>query len=112
VTACPFCEIVTGRAPATKVREWGDVLAIEPLRPVTPGHVLVIPTRHVPDAGFAPWVTGRVFECAAEMIDEVGPANLITSAGEAATQTVMHLHVHLVPRRDGDGLKLPWTPSA
>ena len=108
---CPFCEIVAGRAPAEKVREWDHALAIVPLAPVTPGHVLVIPKRHVQDAGVLPWLTGRVFQCAAEMINEVGPANLITSVGAEATQTIFHLHLHLVPRHEGDGLALPWTGS-
>ncbi len=42
----------------------------------------------------------------------MNPCNLITSAGREATQTVFHLHIHVVPRRDGDGLALPWTPAA
>jgi len=41
----------------------------------------------------------------------VGPCNVITSVGREATQSVFHLHVHVVPRREGDGLALPWTPN-
>jgi histidine triad (HIT) family protein len=47
---------------------------------------------------------------AAELMAEHPAANLITSKGSAATQTVFHLHVHLVPRQVDDGLPLPWTP--
>jgi histidine triad (HIT) family protein len=46
---------------------------------------------------------------AAQWARTCGDANLITSVGSAATQTVFHLHVHVVPRRAGDGLALPWT---
>jgi histidine triad (HIT) family protein len=78
-----------------------------PLRPGRPGHVLVIPKTHVRDFQDDPIVTAATMARAAELGD--GQMNLITSAGEAATQTVFHLHVHLVPRTEGDGLTLPWT---
>jgi histidine triad (HIT) family protein len=101
-----FCAIVDGLEPAVVVREWPDALAIVPLRPVVEGHVLVIPKRHARDALADPDTTGATFRRAAQY---ASPAcNLITSVGEAATQTVMHLHVHVVPRADGDGLRLPW----
>ncbi len=106
---CPFCAIVDDNAPAVFVRRWPDAVAIVPLNPVTAGHTLVIPLRHVEDYLEAPEVTGLVMARAAEL--GVAPSNLITSAGDAATQTVRHLHVHVVPRRTGDGLPLPWTPT-
>jgi histidine triad (HIT) family protein len=84
----------------------------EPLNPVTPGHLLVIPVRHVMDAAEDPDLTGRVFAAAARIARESGgdpSCNLITSVGGAATQSVYHLHAHVVPRRHGDGLRLPWT---
>ncbi|MEU6498581.1 HIT domain-containing protein [Streptomyces californicus] len=107
--ACVFCRIVAGRAPADVVREWGDVIAIRPLHPVTPGHVLVIPHTHVPDVGELPGVSARTMACAAELAAELPAANVITSKGHAATQTVAHLHLHIVPRTAGDDLPLPWT---
>lgn len=109
MTGCVFCAIVAGQAPATVVAEWPDALAIVPHRPVVPGHVLVIPRTHVRDFADDPEVTAATMRRAAELAR--GPANLITSAGEEATQTVFHLHVHIVPRADGDGLPLPWTPQ-
>jgi histidine triad (HIT) family protein len=105
--ACPFCKIIAGLAPATIVREWDDALAIEPLGPVVPGHLLVIPKTHVVDFLADPDVTAATFRRAAELGS--GDANLITSSGVAATQSVFHLHVHLVPRAEGDGLALPWS---
>ena len=109
--SCVFCDIVAGRAPATIVREWPEAIAFVPLNPVTPGHTLVIPRRHVRDAGQNPLITKEVMGCAAVLMGELPSANLITSQGSAATQTVPHLHAHVVPRRPGDGLPLPWTPQ-
>ncbi len=110
---CVFCQIVAGTAPADVVREWPDAIAIVPLNPVIEdGHVLVIPRAHVTDAFTDSTVTGATFARAAEFgSDEFPAANLITSVGGAATQTVFHLHVHVVFRSSGDGLPLPWTPQ-
>lgn len=107
---CPFCRIIAGEAPATVVADWSDALAIEPIGPVTPGHVLVIPKAHVADFTEDPSVTAITMRRAAELAGELGldATNLITSRGAEATQTVYHLHTHLVPRRRGDRLALPW----
>lgn len=103
---CPFCDIASGRAPATVVREWATALAIVPLKPVVEGHVIVLPKAHVMDFTSDPTVTGMVMQRAAELAGH--PSNLITSAGAEATQSVFHLHVHIVPRAANDGLALPW----
>jgi len=106
---CPFCEIIAGRAPATVVREWDDAFAIVPLGPVTDGHVLVIPKEHVSDFADDPVATATATYRAAELAAETDrPMNLITSRGAAATQSVFHLHLHLVPRAENNGLALPW----
>lgn len=104
---CVFCDIIAGRSPATVVADWPDALAITPRHPVTPGHILVLPRRHVTDVAEDPAVSAATMRRAAELAQP--PLNVITSAGEDATQTVFHLHIHLVPRRPGDGLALPWT---
>lgn len=104
---CPFCAIIAGDAPATFVAHTEDCVAFRPLNPVTPGHLLAVPRRHVVNAIADPELTGRVFAFAASLY--LAEHNLITSVGKAATQTVPHLHVHLVPRQEGDGLHLPWT---
>ncbi|GAB3214293.1 RapZ C-terminal domain-containing protein [Marinactinospora thermotolerans] len=106
---CPFCRIVAGTAPAVVVRRWDDVIAIRPRSGgVHPGHVLVIPHAHVADAGVDPAITALTMAAAADMVAEQPAANVITSKGEAASQTVHHLHAHIVPRVEGDGLALPW----
>lgn len=111
---CPFCRrIERGEFDELWMMRpeagFGCVV-FEPLNPVTPGHRLVVPMRHVTDAGQEPILTGVAFECAAVIATMYGRSfNLITSTGSDATQTVPHLHVHLVPRRPDDGLALPWT---
>ncbi|MGY0023726.1 HIT family protein [Streptomyces sp. YJ-C3] len=106
---CPFCEINIGHIPATFVDEWCDTFAIVPLNPVVDGHVLVIPKTHTPDFGHDPDVTARTMRRAAQLAQKSDrPMNLITSRGREATQSVFHLHLHLVPRTEGDRLALPW----
>jgi histidine triad (HIT) family protein len=105
---CVFCEIIEGRSPATIVECWDNAIAIVPLNPVVVGHLLVIPTTHVRDFTTMPLVSALTMARAAELVAGMGSYNLITSKGEAATQSVFHLHLHLVPRAAGDGLALPW----
>lgn len=109
---CPFCAIVTHEVTAYDFRlhMMTDVISFTPLGPVTPGHRLFVPRGHTEHAHTNPTVTGRVFEQAAtwgRMQKE--HFNLIVNDGATAGQTVKHLHIHYVPRVDGDGLHLPWT---
>lgn len=105
---CIFCAIIGGQKPAEVVREWADHIAIAPRHPVAPGHTLVIPRLHVADAGADPAVSAETMAAAAELADDLRPANIITSLGAEASQTVFHLHLHVVPRRPDDQLALPW----
>lgn len=109
-TNCVFCKIIAGDAPARIVESWSDAIAFVPLVPVTPGHVLVVPREHVADALARPFVTALTFSLATQYAVARGmtSVNLLTSAGVAATQSVFHLHVHVVPRSADDGLMLPW----
>jgi histidine triad (HIT) family protein len=91
-------------------REGPRVYKAVPINPVVPGHVMFIPRTHVKNAAMNPYITAAVFGEAAKHGAIFGPQfNLITSAGVDATQSIMHLHVHYVPRVAGDGLHLPWT---
>ncbi|GIH26820.1 hydrolase [Acrocarpospora phusangensis] len=107
--SCVFCDIVAERAPATVIRAWPETIAITPISPVTPGHVLVLPRTHVSDVADDPDVSGLTMTRAAELAAEHPAANIITSRGAAATQSIFHLHLHVVPRAHGDALPLPWT---
>ena len=108
---CPFCGRIK-RGEYDYDDKWS--VAFRPPRPVTPGHFLVVPRKHVSHALESPRSAGKALELAGCLANEMGleSANFITSAGENATQTVFHLHVHVVPRRAGDGLRLPWTGQA
>jgi histidine triad (HIT) family protein len=108
--SCVFCRIVSHREPADVIRQWSYAIAIKPLNPVTEGHVLVIPRIHVTDVTSNAYISGRTMRAAAEIA--TAPCNIITSAGAEATQTVQHLHLHVVPRRENDGLLLPWSAAA
>ncbi len=113
MSECVFCRIVAGDAPAEMVCEWDDAVAFRPLAPVTNGHTLVIPRAHVDNYATDPDVTAATMRRAAQLAPVIHrQSNLITSAGEWATQTVFHLHVHIVPRRPNDGLHLPWDGAA
>jgi histidine triad (HIT) family protein len=107
MSSCVFCQ----RIEVGDYNEGGrGSVYFEPLNPVVPGHMLFIHRLHSPDAAAQPWITGLVCEAAAVYGQSVDtPFNLITSVGAEATQTIRHLHVHYVPRREGDGLTLPWT---
>lgn len=117
---CPFCSIVDGSDPdAQVVGEAEGWVAFFPLHPATRGHTLVVPRIHVPNFWEAP---AAVASDLAVACGEVGRAlmdvlvpdgmNLITSAGDAAEQTVFHLHLHVVPRWDDDDIDPIWPPEA
>jgi histidine triad (HIT) family protein len=115
---CPFCEIVAGRSPARIVHESPHTLAFLPLRPATRGHTLVVPKRHVTDLWQLDTLTAHplmesVLLVAQGIRSALSPEglNLINSAGEVASQTVFHLHMHLVPRWPDDGMGHLWPES-
>jgi histidine triad (HIT) family protein len=112
---CAFCQIVASTAPATVLADGVMTLAIVPLNPVTEGHFLVLPKAHVTDAIDDPAITATVMRDASQWVrlfadrdDRYRSVNFITSVGRPATQSVFHLHIHVVPRRPDDGLALPW----
>ncbi|MFC2285285.1 MAG: HIT domain-containing protein, partial [Corynebacterium matruchotii] len=103
--SCPFCAIIMGEGWAREVYRDDHTVAFFPLRPATFGHTLVVPRRHIPDIWGLPeadaaCLSRAVLRVAAALRAAVAPAglNIIQSSGAAATQTVPHLHVHLVPR--------------
>lgn len=112
---CVFCEIVDGTRYADIVREDEHTLAFEPLNPATEGHTLVVPKRHAGDlwdleSGDIAPLFEAVHEVGASLwlLRKPDGMNVIHSAGAAATQTVFHLHVHLVPRYVGDAMPPLW----
>ncbi|NKY53165.1 HIT family protein [Nocardia vermiculata] len=109
-----FADIVAGRAPSSKVYEDADVLAFMDIRPMTPGHLLVIPKVAARSlAELDPVVGGKLFRvgqrlAAALRESEVAcdGVNLFLADGEVAGQEVFHVHLHVIPRTSGDGFGL------
>ena len=106
---CPFCKIIQDDQHNQIFWRRHGCILIEPLEPVTEGHRLVIPEVHVQDATSVPDVTAMAVLTASYVAKTIGDCNIITSVGEAATQSILHLHIHIIPRHKDDGLKLPWT---
>jgi diadenosine tetraphosphate (Ap4A) HIT family hydrolase len=125
VTDCVFCpanwdklDIVQEINGSHLTGRMGKMIVVRPLDPVTEGHVLIIHERHSKDLSDDLFVAMETAAAAAAHVrserivrGESFQANIITSVGPHATQTVMHTHVHVVPRRENDGLPLPWTPQ-
>lgn len=108
-TECCFCDTSKIKSAITK-RD--GCLIFEPLNPVVEGHLLVIPDNHVADFTSDSITTECVMRVAGLIaLERGGDYNLITSKGKNATQSVFHFHVHLIPRKENDGLLLPWTKS-
>lgn len=114
--ACEFCEIVDRDDPDVReVYRDEHVVAFFPTEPAALGHVLVVPRRHAPDiwalnADEAAQLSRAVLLLAEAVREAVRPQglNVIQSNGEAATQTVPHVHVHLVPRWNDDAMGPIW----
>lgn len=110
---CPFCNRINRNE---FLGRYGNTVWFEPLNPVVPGHLLFVPVQHATDAATDPTNAGDAMEAAAVYLRDLyahhTEANLITSIGPAATQTVWHTHIHVIPREPGDGLHLPWTGQA
>lgn len=109
--SCVFCQkLARGDFDEKWDHPLGRVVRFEPLNPVVRGHMLFVPEQHVDNAPADSQIFAETSRCAAEYAQrQLAACNIITSAGWEATQSVFHLHVHYVPRFDGDGLKLPWT---
>lgn len=112
---CVFCKIVAGAIPSFQIYEDDEVLAFLDIHPVSPGHTLVIPKAHFPDLVSAPEeILGRVVAVAQRVATAVlagtgsSGFNLTTANGQSAGQEVMHLHFHIIPRKDR-GEHKPWT---
>ena len=115
---CVFCEIAAGTAGTRLVHEDPHTVAFFPLEPATLGHTRVVPRRHSADLWEMDDTTARhvmraVLRVGRALRSVLAPdgMNVVSSAGEAATQTVFHTHVHLVPRRAGDAMGRLW-PAA
>src|SRR5580658_6345671 len=109
--ACLFCELIAGRVGSSIIDANERVLAVLDIRQFHPGHVLVMPRRHIPDIRALDHPTGAaLMRMATEMaraVDSVFPSDGLSlwhSAGAGANQEVPHLHIHIHPRLVGDDM--------
>ncbi len=116
---CIFCDIIDHKIPSSIVYEDDDVLAILDISQVTYGHTLVMPKKHVSSALEAdPSTVAKVFTCAAQLGAKIkkntGAAgvNLLANCGEAAGQSVDHMHCHIIPRfNESDAIRIEFHPE-
>jgi histidine triad (HIT) family protein len=109
---CIFCAIVAGEAPAIRIFEDDEYLAILDIRPFTRGHTLVFPKHHTVDLTDTPPETVAAMAAIGQRIANAARAsdlhadgnNIAINDGKPAFQSVFHVHLHVVPRHDGDKL--------
>jgi histidine triad (HIT) family protein len=107
---CAFCAVAAGGERSHVVLDEPDVLAFLDHRPVFKGHMLVIPRIHVVTLSDLPYellapVFGAVARCATAVMEGLGAEGSWIAENNIVSQAVPHLHVHVVPRRRGDGLR-------
>ena len=116
---CIFCKIAAGEIPSNTIYEDDSFRVILDLGPATKGHALVLPKNHYADLYEIP---EDVLADAAKVAKKVAGTmkeklscdglNLVQNNGEAAGQTVMHFHLHIIPRYADDGQHILWKPTS
>ena len=112
---CIFCKIVSDAIPCHKLYEDDHLLALLDVAPLSRGHCLVIPKGHWDTLDQVPapvgGTIGRLLPTLAKAVCEVsgtGAYNVLQNNGAAAHQAVMHVHFHIIPKTNGDGLDFTW----
>ena len=116
---CIFCKIASGEIPSNTIYEDEKFRVILDLGPATKGHALVLPKEHYADLFEIPEDTlaeaAKVAKkVAANIKEKLGcdGLNLVQNNGETAGQTVMHFHLHIIPRYKNDGQNILWKPQS
>lgn len=115
---CIFCKIIAGELPSTIVDEDEHTIAFMDINPATRGHALVVPREHSADLLEIEPAQLQVVSVAAQRLArrakerlKADGVNVINSCGARAWQTVFHFHLHVIPRYEGDAMRLPWIPA-
>lgn len=111
---CVFCKIIDGTFPNSNIYEDNDILAFMDVQPVNEGHILVVPKKHVElIADLDDEVSAKMFVIAGKINKALRKSDLklegvnyFLADGEAAGQEVLHAHLHIFPRFQGDGFGL------
>jgi len=113
--SCIFCRLIQGEIASAPVHEDAHTVAFMDLGQVNPGHVLVALKRHAatllditPQEAAAVMVTAREVAQAVQAAFDPPGLTLLQANGQAGNQTVMHFHLHVVPRHVDDGIALSW----
>lgn len=107
---CLFCAIAAGEVEAARVWEDDDLVAFLDVRPLFKGHTLLVPRRHVPTLPDLPAPLRDPFLAAGQrlgtaMVEGLGAQGSFMAVNNVVSQSVPHLHLHVVPRTKGDGLR-------
>ncbi|MFH1133091.1 MAG: HIT family protein [Nanoarchaeota archaeon] len=112
---CIFCSIISGKIPSAKVAETKNVLAFLDIQPANPGHILIVPKKHVERMDEAEnevfcEMSNLAAKLAKKLMRELYPAgyNILINNGGAAGQEVKHLHLHIIPRYEDDRFAFRW----
>ena len=112
---CIFCKIIAGEIPSTTVYEDEDFKAILDVNPAARGHVIILPKHHADDVfGLEDSQAEKIFPVAKKIATalkktyQCDGVNILQNNGEAAGQTVFHLHVHVIPRYYEDDVNIKW----
>lgn len=110
MNGCVFCAIVNGEAEAAVVLDADDLMGFLDVRPVFPGHTLVVPRSHVATLADLPEGMAGALLLAARRVaaaqrTALGAEGTFIALNDVVSQSVPHLHLHVVPRRKGDGLR-------
>ena len=116
---CIFCTIARGEIPASLVAETDTALAMMDIQPVNPGHVLVIPKSHAEYLGdLDAKIGGDIFQLGMRVAAGLRNSevrcegvNFYLADGKVAGQEVFHVHLHVIPRFEGDGFGLRYGPK-
>ena len=115
---CIFCKIAAGEIPSATLYEDEDFRVILDVNPAAKGHALILPKDHYANLFEIPEdVLGRAAAVAKKIGEKLYKGlgadglNLVQNNGESAGQTVFHFHLHLIPRRKGDSVRVGWKPG-
>lgn len=113
---CIFCKLANGKIPTNSIYEDEDFNVIMDASPASKGHCIILPKTHAENLYELPEeycekIFGVAKKCGTVLKNALGcdGLNVLQNNGEAAGQTVFHLHVHLIPRYTGDGVHIKWT---
>lgn len=119
MTDCIFCKIARGEIPSTTVYEDEDFRVVFDISPANKGHLLILPKNHADNVcGLPVQIAAKVLPLAARLGEAQKRAlgadgfNLVVNTGEAAGQTVMHFHMHVIPRYADDADMVTWEQGA